>query len=163
VIIVLRSELFEEGSDDLALIPILAEQRDRHKIRLEPAYRAQGDTAFHAWLGRQGPRLQEQIRLVLERGLKERDFSIPGGEPKVIVRRNPNPEWPDSFAHGAVQLPLDLARDIVTRPLRLLLENGRNDWGFLTKTSYSRRFSEVSYESRAFSVRSRGLTSSDSR
>ena len=101
MIIVLRSELFDgKATDDLALLAILAEQRERHKIRLEPAYRAQGATVFHAWLDRQGLRAQEQIRLVLARGLKERDFGIPGGEPRVIVHRSATQEWPNSLGVG---------------------------------------------------------------
>ncbi len=134
MIIVLRLELFEgEQTDDLALFTILSAERERHKVRLEPAYRPQGTTAFHRWVARQSLRAQEQISLILEQGLKEPDYSIPGGEPKVIVERRATPAWPDSFVQGPVRLPLDLAKDILMRPLRLLLENGRNDWGFLNK------------------------------
>ncbi len=135
MIIVLRGELFEgNDTDDLALLAILgAEHGERHKVRLSPAYRPRGTSPFHGWLERQSTRIQDQVRLVLERGLDERDFNIPGGEPRIIVERRTVPVWPDSFERGSVRLPLEMARELATRPLRLLLENGRNDWGFLDK------------------------------
>lgn len=120
MIIVLSEGLFVgDQTDDLALLALLgADHGERHKIRLSPAYRPRGTSAFHGWLGRQSMRAQDQVRLVLERGLKERDFSIPGGEPKIIVERREAPVWPDSFTKGAVKLPLDLAKHMATRPLR---------------------------------------------
>lgn len=135
MIIVLRDELFEGSlTDDVELVAAFTDGRDRHKIRLEPAYRAVGTTAFHAWLPRQSVRIQEHVRYVLEQGLKARDFQLPNPEPKVILSRRAVAVWPDSFARGeAVELPLAQYRAIAGRPLRLLLENGRNDWGFLDK------------------------------
>jgi hypothetical protein len=134
VIVLLRGELFEgEETDDLALLRIFDEGRGRYKVRTKPAYRPRSETTFHRWLTRQTPRVQDQIRIVLERGLKETEFDIPGGEPTIIVERRSAPAWPDNLAKGQVKLPLDKASDLLKRPLRLLLENGRNDWGFLNK------------------------------
>ena len=138
MIALLRDELFAgEETDDLALLALLGEQRGRYKVRLEPAYRPRGKTAFHRWLAAQSPRVQETIHLVLELGLKEREFRVPHGEPKVIVERRAAPVWPDSFVDGPVRLPLEVAKDLLTQPLRLLLENVRNDWGFLKKVAPS--------------------------
>jgi hypothetical protein len=134
VIIVLSSELFEgHDTDDVQLIGIFDRGRSRYKIRLKPAYRPGLSTSFETWLGQQSAHTQTQVRTVLEQGLTEWGFSIPDGEPRILVERRGSPEWPDSFAHGPVKLPLKMTAELLDRPLELLLENGRNDWGFLNK------------------------------
>ena len=100
MIIVLTGELFEtEETDDVGLLTVFGQHRGRHKLRLRPAYRPVGQTPFHLWLGKQSARTQEQIRVILEQGLKEPEFVVPGGEPTVVVSLG-RAEWPDSFARG---------------------------------------------------------------
>lgn len=86
---------------------------------------------FEAWLGQQSPRMGTMIRTVLDRGLTDWDFQVP--EPSIRVVHHGSPSWPDSFSDGAVTLPISMIADFIDRPLRLLLENGRNDFGFLGK------------------------------
>lgn len=131
MIVILREELFEgDDTDDMTLIVLIERGRERCKVRLDPTYEPDGKTAFYVWLEEQSQMLQEQIRFVLQNGLLEPDFA---DEPTVVVERREAPIWPDNFAQGEARLPPNVARALLERPLRLLLENGRNDWSFLGK------------------------------
>ncbi|HSO00357.1 MAG TPA: hypothetical protein VLS89_18820 [Candidatus Nanopelagicales bacterium] len=136
MIVVLQEDLFaDEATDDVALISVVCDSRGRYKVQTRPAYRSRGETALHRWLGEQSPKVRGAAELVLAEGLKAAEYGHAGGarEPMVLVERREAPSWPDDLRHGAIRLPLAAARDLLARPLRLLLENGRNDWGFLGK------------------------------
>lgn len=131
MIVTLLSELFErEETDRLALLGIMDGGRQRYRVQLRPAYRAKGDPPFHQWLNRQDPDLQKRILPVFERGLRERDF---GPAPMIDVHCFGRDEWQNDPKKVPIRLCIDTAAEVLIRPLRLLLENGRNDWGFLDK------------------------------
>jgi len=131
MIVTLLSDLFErEDTDALALFAIIGEGQHRYKVRLRPAYRPQGERPFHRWFVRQPIELQERIHAVLERGLREREYTR---EVEVEVHSALVDEWPVPPNMSVVRVSLATASKLLVRPLRLLLENGRNDWGFLKK------------------------------
>jgi len=132
VIIVLPVELFE-GNDtpDAELNHIFIAGRKRYKIRLKPSYRPGEIRPFEAWLEQQSVKMRGVIRAALERGLTEWEFQVP--EPSIRVERRDSPVWPDSLATGPVKLPIDMIEAFVGHRLDLILENARNDWGFLNK------------------------------
>ena len=76
-----------------------------------------------------------RIQTVLEEGLKAPQYALPEGfpEPNIVVVNRVAPAWPDDPAQMPARLPLLVALELLQRPLRLLLENGRNDWAFLEK------------------------------
>lgn len=148
MIVILKEELFEgPNTADMPLVSLIAKGLKRHKIRLDPAYLPSGETVFHTWLARQEQELQEQIRLSLRQGALDPDYvpilrdstesiSRDPTEPIVVVERRDRPLWPDSLAEDSeinARLPLEVAIQFLERPLRVLLENGRNDWSFLCK------------------------------
>ena len=91
--------------------------------------------AINHWLVDQSARIRNRAKIALEDGLKAPEYALRGGarEPRVIVEMRETPEWPDSFDTGAARLSIADADALLARSLRLLLENGRNDWAFLTK------------------------------
>lgn len=132
MIVTLLSELFErEETDRLALLGIMDGGRQRYRVQLRPAYRAKGDQPFHQWLNRQDPDLQKRILPVFERGLRERDF---GPAPMIDVHCFGRDEWQNDPKKVPIRLCIDTAAEVLIRPLRLLLENGRNDWGSWTRS-----------------------------
>jgi len=134
VIVILPDALFQEQpTDDLLLFGIFDEQNGRYKVQIRPPYLPRGTTAFHGWLALQSVRAQEQIRDVLARGAKAPQYGMNGGEPTVIVERVPTPIWPRGSTGAPARLPPGVAKDLLARPLHLLLENARNDFGFLNK------------------------------
>lgn len=132
MIIVLPIELFE-GSDtpDAELNAIFLAGRRRYKIRLKPSYRVRELLSFETWLLRQSSSMQTMIRSVLDRGLTDWEFNV--AEPSIRVERRESPEWPDGLVTGPIKLPPSIVEDFIGQRLELLLENGRNDWGFLNK------------------------------
>lgn len=134
MIVILPEALFQEQpTDDLLLFGIFDEQNGRYKVQTRPPYVPQGATAFHRWLALQSVRVQEQIRDVLARGAKAPQYGMSGGEATVIVERVPAPVWPHRSTGAPARLPPSVARDLLARPLHLLVENARNDSGFLNK------------------------------
>lgn len=136
MLVVLDDALFrDEQADDVALLTVICEGKDRYKVCTRPAYRPAAREGVNWWLAQQSPRVQAVVRIVLEQGFKAPPYSPPGAprEPQIIVEHRDAPEWPDSFESGPARLPLASARELLLRPLRLLLENGRNDWSFLAK------------------------------
>ncbi len=131
MIVTLFADLFESTeTDQLALLGLIDGGKHKYKVQLRPAYRPKGDRPFHRWLLRHGDDLQARIRTVFERGLKEKEFAL---EPVIEVRCAAQDEWSGESEREASRLSLATASQFLSRPLRLLLENGRNDWGFLKK------------------------------
>lgn len=136
MIVVLDEALFSvQDTDDFSLAEILGGNPGRYKVWTRPAYRPNAETAVHRWLERQSMKIRERARLVLEHGLKEPEYRLDDGgrEPRVIIEPSIAPQWPKRFDREPAKLPLTEALDLLRQPLRLLLENGRNDWGFLSK------------------------------
>jgi hypothetical protein len=136
MIVTLEDELFKpDVADDADLVELICNGQRRYKVQTRPAYRPQEKRPVNAWLSNHSLKLQEKIKIVLEEGLRAPEYAFQSGarEPHIVVERQGSPEWPDSFDQGPARLPLPLAKAFVLRPLRLLLENGRNDWSFLNK------------------------------
>ncbi|MCC6558040.1 MAG: hypothetical protein IT372_34265 [Polyangiaceae bacterium] len=136
MIVVFLDELFApDASDDVRLVALLAGAYGRYKIELSPAYRPSRETAFHRWVEQQSAQIRARILVALEEGHKAPRYARAGGgrEPTIIVEDRGEPLWPDTFEHGPARVPLAVAQDLLSRPLRLLLENDLNDWAFLEK------------------------------
>lgn len=136
MIVTLDEALFHaEVADDVALLSVICDGLGRYKVHTRPAYRPIDDNLVNRWVADQSARVQARARIVLEEGLKAPEYALERGarEPRLVVENRGEPEWPDSFDLGPARLPLSIARQLLARPLRLLLENGRNDWAFLAK------------------------------
>lgn len=67
---------------------------------------------------------------ILKEGLKEPEYGGKGVAPLIVeVERRDSVD----LARTPPRLPVHVAYELLRRPLQLLLENGRSDWGFLQR------------------------------
>jgi len=139
MIVVLDDQLFSpDHAKDVALLRIIEEgARGRFTVRTRPAFRRDEKRPANEWIARQSDNAAETARHGLARGLRRQSHQWPPGrrEPEVVLEVREQPSWPTSFDDTEARLPLDDgAIALLQHSLRLLLENGRSDWGFLNKT-----------------------------
>jgi len=139
MIVVLDDQLFSpDHAKDVALLRIIEEgARGRFAVRTRPAFRPNEKRPANQWIARQSENAAETARQGLARGLRRQSHQWPPGrrEPEVVLEVREQPSWPTSFDDTKARLPLDDdAIALLQHSLRLLLENGRSDWGFLNKT-----------------------------
>jgi hypothetical protein len=93
-------------------------KKGHHTIEVDP----RDSPAFRMWLDSEGKATRAVCEQILEHGKKDRSLYK---KRTVRVADIQAPSWSD------LRLPLQTALQLLRNPLRLLLENGRNDRNFL--------------------------------
>lgn len=133
MIFVLLESLFRDPPDEALLIALLRQGvSGRHRLRTRPAFKAGSPPAVHAWLGTLTANLRETAALAFERGQQAPSYAA-ASEPIIEVGDVAHSVWTRPPRNEPSRLTLQDAHDLASRPLRLLLENARNDFGFLRK------------------------------
>jgi hypothetical protein len=124
----LDERLFEsEGVDPLGIIELIGHARDgRHRILLQPAFRDQDtqDLPRNKWMRGQEERLRRQLARLLETSASAASSGDPGA-PRITVIDSEQSDW------TAGRLAVLDALRLLRTPLKVLVENRRNDWLFL--------------------------------
>lgn len=127
MIVILEEELFSAPHDALRLVNLFhLGYTGRHRIQTDPLYDPATDSTVRRWLEARDPAIRDEIVLALELGVEEATHGIPSDR-TVRVAPATAPDWE---AEPPV-LPLPVAESLLRRPLRLVLENHRNDRAFL--------------------------------
>jgi len=141
MIVHLAKDLFRnEISDDTLLLEIFAGGRDgRFAIRVEGWPTRESIEVLERWLDEQSKNSQETVLLSIKRGQKHKQYVLPQGrrEPVICIEVREQEEWPKSFDDGPARLPLsDVTRQLLRRPLGVLVENDRGTHGQRTYLEY---------------------------
>lgn len=102
----------------------------RHRIQTDPIYEPGADRAANRWLDRQDEQLRDEIELALSYGVEADASGIPADVTLRVVDSDRS-DW----SRETPRLSLQDACTLLERPLKLLLENRRNDWAFLLAVS----------------------------
>lgn len=143
MIVTLDASLFTDPCrNDILLLEILQLGRERLVVKTRPNFSNGGPIS--AWLAKQSENAREHAELGLKRGVLEQRYSKP--ELRILFQSNVLPEWPDDLSRE-ITLPLtDKTAEFVKRPLRIMVENERNDWGFLQRvvpSDWKKRFEQA--------------------
>lgn len=132
----IEDEVFAvSGSSDVEIISIIASHLRRHRIGIIPSFRLNGNRNINKWLANQTAHIREAAQAVLSYGLRAPSYSN-GATSEFTVRigaRINNVTWHSDVNSPRVNMPLSQASTLLSMPLYLLLENGRNDWRFIEK------------------------------
>lgn len=129
MIVTLDDGVFAGGAEHLELCNIFRfGLLERHYIKTAPPFEATGDRHVNRWLRAQSRSLREEV----ERALANSTDALAHGptpRPKVMIRiaAISAPDWTLPIP----VLPVSVACRLLDMPLRLLLENRRNDGNFL--------------------------------
>jgi hypothetical protein len=99
-----------------------------HLVQTDPPFDPATERAVNRWLGRQDRSAREQAALAFEIGMEE---DVTGVSSEIVLRIEEagTLDWDAS----PLKLPMDKALQLLQMPLRLLVENRRNDGAFLRK------------------------------
>lgn len=117
----------EAAEDPLPLTSLISLAREgRHRVLLHPAFRPDDERELprNRWLGERDQRLRSRLTELLRISALEASTDRPEA-PRVTVVDGETSDW----AGG--RLCATDALKLLRAPLRILLENGRNDWSFL--------------------------------
>jgi hypothetical protein len=122
LIVFLADAVFASSQAGLALLSVFhLAYEGWHRVQIDPPHQA-----FHGWLERQDEITRSEVELAVEIG-EERDvLEIP---PDLSIRIGDvgAPDW----AADPPRLPLKEALRLLSKPLRLVVENRHNDGAFL--------------------------------
>lgn len=129
--VVIEDEVFATPSNTLALTQLLHfAVIGRHTILTRPDFQRETDSAANRWLARQSQELREEFLYGLEVSLQNevKDF-----ERDIAINIAPAPLEcaVDKTPPTTLCLPLAAANILLSRPLRLMVENDRNDRAFI--------------------------------
>lgn len=129
MIVTVEEDVFVVSADDLDLYQIIRLGfQERHYLLIDPPFHPHGTGPVNQWLERHHHRLRDAIENALEFGM-EAVASGPSPRPKTEIRvaNIPRPNWDLAVP----KIPLGDACRLLETPLRLLVENRRNDGAFL--------------------------------
>lgn len=129
MIVTVEEDVFVVSADDLDLYQLIRFGfQERHYLLIDPPFDPCGTRPVNQWLARHGRRLRDAIQKALEFGM-EAETTGPSPRPKTKVRvaSIPRPNW----ELAVPKLPLGDACRLLETPLRLLVENRRNEGAFL--------------------------------
>jgi len=132
--VVVEGAVFAALSNTLALAQLLNFAVDRrHTILIQPDFqRYDPDSAINRWLMRQSQELREAFQLGLETSLQAeaRDFDR---DVTVLISAESQPATIAESTARIFRLPLAAANAFLAQPLRILVENARNDRAFILR------------------------------
>jgi hypothetical protein len=143
MIVTADDELFSDGVLNLELLELMSFGfKERHYIQLTPPFEPDGTRNINRWLAGHSQGVRDEVELALHSSTEALALG-PAPGPKIEIRVAPVAEatWNDSVP----VLPLHVAVQFLRMPLRLLLENWRNDGNFLRAMApphLRRRFDE---------------------
>lgn len=105
----------------------------RHRVQVDPVFRAEGRGPVHDWIEDQSRELQDEISLALEAGIEEEVRGIPADH-TVRIADIQAPEWNAE----PPRLPLGTGMKLLRQPLKLYLENHIHDRAFLETVALGR-------------------------
>lgn len=102
--------------------------QERHYVQTEPLFEPEGTREVNYWLARQDRSIRAEFEQVIDNGFA---IETTGPAPRPMLRiRVAVTETPDWDAPEP-RLPVDVACRLLETPLRLLVENWRNDGAFV--------------------------------
>jgi len=129
--VIVEDAVFATPRNSLALTQLLHFAAvGRHIILTQPDYQQGADSAANRWLARQSQELREEYVSGLEASLKSeaKDFDR---DVELVISDDPNLATQDEAPITRFRMSLFAANALLAQPLRVLVENARNDRAFI--------------------------------
>lgn len=126
IVIVDDSVFASRDADELAALLRISHDKPYHRIQTDPPWDPAQSMNVNRWLAEQSQSLREKAELTLRSGIEDDVLGLPL-EIRIRIVETDEPDW----NRDPPLLPLDEARRLLERPLRLMLEDEESDGAFL--------------------------------